>query len=204
MAEAAAVYQEEEFEFDLKNMVMSRMERAELIAAKNYTELNGNLQLLRLEMQTGDSALKAEINALRGDMQSSNDALRAEIKSGDDALRAEINALRSDMKSSNEALRAEIKSGDDALRAEINNLRTETQGEFKSVRGEIKALGENLNGKINELRAELKGDSDMLATAIEDLQRSQSNNIASAAIIVGAVCTILSAIVSVLAQYFMR
>ena len=175
MAEAAAVYQEEEFEFDLKNMVMSRMERAELIAAKNYTELNGNLQLLRLEMQTGNSALKAEINALRGDMQSSNDALRAEIK-----------------------------SGDDALRAEINNLRTETQGEFKSVRGEIKALGENLNGKINELRAELKGDSDMLATAIEDLQRSQSNNIASTAIIVGAVCTILSAIVSVLAQYFMR
>ena len=192
MAEAAAVYQEEEFEFDLKNMVMSRMERAELIAAKNYTELNGNLQLLRLEMQTGNSALKAEINALRGDMQSSNDALRAEIK-----------------------------SGDDALRAEINNLRTETQGEFKSVRGEIKALGENLNGKINELRAELKGDSDMLAilrgepksdkhklnldVRLENLQKAKNIN----KIIIAFICSmIVSSLVCLatlaLARHFMR
>ena len=160
--------EEQEKEFVLKD----------ILSVRNYTQLHGDLLLLRLEMKSGDEALRAEISSLRNEMQ-------IEFK----------------------AVRSEIKQGDDALRAEINELRTEMQGEFKAVRGEINTLGARLDGKIDALAAKLSGDTDMLAIAInkietrlDDFQKAQSNHIA----LVAAVCSVISAVIAILTQYFMH
>ena len=78
--------EEQEKEFVLKD----------ILSVRNYTQLHGDLLLLRLEMKSGDEALRAEISSLRNEMQSEFKAVRSEIKQGDDALRAEINELRAE------------------------------------------------------------------------------------------------------------
>ena len=150
--------EEQEKEFILKD----------ILSVRNYTKLHGDLQLLRFEMKSGDEALRAEI-------KSSNEALRAEIKSGD------------------EALRAEMRQGDEALRAEINELRTEMRGEFKAVRAELKGATDTLAIAINKLE-----------TRIDDFQKAQSNHIVLMGIIAATISSVLSAVIAILAQYFMH
>lgn len=66
---------------------------AERVATEIYDAIHENV------------ATKADINALRSDMN----ALRAEMKADSNALRAEMNALRAEMKADMDALRAEMR-----------------------------------------------------------------------------------------------
>ena len=168
--------EEQEKEFVLKD----------ILSVRNYTQLHGDLLLLRLEMKSGD------------------EALRADMRQGDEALRAEISSLRTDMQSEFKAMRSEIKQGDDALRAEINALRSDMQRDYEALRAEI-----------NELRAETHGEYSSPANTLlmalnkkyerpDDFQKSQTRYIVLVMFVAALVCSVASSTIIILARHFMR
>ena len=157
--------EEQEKEFVLKD----------ILSVRNYTQLHGDLLLLRLEMKSGDEALRAEISSLRNEMQIEFKAVRSEIKQGDDALRAEINELRSEMQRDYEA-----------LRADINELRAETHGEYSSPANTLLMA---LNKKYERP---------------DDFQKSQTRYIVLVMLVAALVCSVASSTIIILARHFMR
>ena len=95
--------EEQEKEFVLKD----------ILSVRNYTQLHGDLLLLRLEMKSGDEALRAEISSLRNEMQS-------EFK----AVRSEINTLGARLDGKIDALAAKLSGDTDMLAIAINKIET--------------------------------------------------------------------------------
>ena len=97
------------------------------------------------------STVRAEISALRGDMN-------AEIGT----VRTEIGALRSDMNAETGALRGDI----GALRADMNAEMSGVRAEIGALRGDMNTETGTLRGEINALRADMNAAMSALETRL--------------------------------------
>ena len=131
---------------------------ANLATKADVAALKGDIDALR-------TATKADIAALKGDI----DALRTETKADIAALKGDIDALRTEtkadiaaLKGDIDALRTETKADIAALKGDIDALRTETKADTEALRtttkADIAALKADIAGidaRIDALRAEL-------------------------------------------------
>ena len=89
-----------------------------------------------------ETALRAEIEALRSDKKKMETALRAEIE----VLRVEVEALRNDM----EKLEARLNGKIDVLSDDMKNMEANLRAEFQA---EMRALEHRLTIKLGSLLA---------------------------------------------------
>ena len=109
-------------------------------------------------------ATKADINEIRGEMNTKLSELRGDMNTKLEGLRGEITAVATE-------LRGEITAFATEFRGEITAVATELRGEItavaKQLSGEINSLNNKLSGEINSKNNKLRGD---LEKQIADLR----------------------------------
>ena len=151
MPEAAYKYYEDEYV--LKEVFDARMERTEMLIAKNFSELKSDIQALRTET-------KGEIQALRAETKGGFQALRAEMK-------GEMQAFKNEINGNMQAFKKEINGN-------IQALRNEMKGEVKTLDARLEGAIDTLSVAINKVDTRMDG----LEKRIDDIHQAQSRNLA--------------------------
>ena len=95
------------------------------------------------------------------------------------ATKADVQALRTDMDSVKIALSANIVALRTELKADIVSLRAELKADIVSLRAELKADIATLKTEIADVRVELKADIAALKTEINDVRLELKHDIAA-------------------------
>ncbi|ETR73045.1 MAG: bdr protein [Candidatus Magnetoglobus multicellularis str. Araruama] len=131
--------------------------------------------LVELATKADINEIRGEMNTklseLRGDMNTKLEGLRGEITAVATELRGEMDTFRNEIYAQLSELRGDMNTKTEGLRGEITAVATELRGEItavaKQLSGEINSLNNKLSGEINTKNNKLRGD---LEKQIADLR----------------------------------